>query len=546
VLDVWFDSGSMPFAQVHYPFENQEWFDTHNPADFIVEYIGQTRGWFYTMHVLSTALFDRPAYKNVISHGIVLGSDGQKMSKSLRNYPDVSEVFDRDGADAMRWFLMSSSVIRGGNLVVTEEGIRSGVRELLLPLWSTYYFFALYANASDHDAHWASDQSENILDRYILAKTGELVAEVTTELEDFDSPIAAARLRDFADVLTNWYVRRSRDRFWQGDADAFDTLYTVLETVSRVAAPLIPLVSEEIWRGLTGGRSVHLENWPIATDFGSDPELVAEMDYVREIASSGLALRKARGLRVRLPLAKLTVVTGRGEWFEGVEEILRDELNVKTVQFQPLEEHSLESYGITRRLSVNARALGPRVGKDVQRIIQAAKAGDWSLGDRAESRSEVSASSTTVTAGGVELLPGEFELELDAADASSAITFLGDGGFVILDTVTTPELEAEGLARDVIRAIQDTRKAAGLEVSDRIVLFVKGSAESDIAALAGFARMIDAETLAVESEFEVYADPEAAAVLDSQAGARTVLAVGQGANAGVLVIDVWKSGAVNV
>src|SRR5690606_13806383 len=171
VLDVWFDSGSMPFAQVHYPFENGEWFDgvegdsarpRHNPADFIVEYIGQTRGWFYTMHVLATALFDRPAFSNVISHGIVLGRDGQKMSKRLRNYPDVSEVFDRDGADAMRWFLMSSSVIRGGNLVVTEEGIRGGVREFLLPLWSTYYFFTLYSNAAKdggYDAQWRTDST---------------------------------------------------------------------------------------------------------------------------------------------------------------------------------------------------------------------------------------------------------------------------------------------------------------------------------------------------------------------------------------------------
>ena len=275
VLDVWFDSGSMPFAQVHYPFENEEWFDSHNPADFIVEYIGQTRGWFYMMHVLSTALFDRPAFKNVISHGIVLGSDGQKMSKSLRNYPDVSEVFDRDGADAMRWFLMSSSVIRGGNLVVTEEGIRSGVRELLLPLWSTYYFFTLYANAADRDGDLAHRLDATFSTATCSPRRVDLITDVTAELEALDSPLAAEKLRDFADVLTNWYVRRSRDRFWDGtDSDAFDTLYTVLETVARVAAPLIPLVCEEIWRGLTGGRSVHLEDWPDAALFPADDDLV--------------------------------------------------------------------------------------------------------------------------------------------------------------------------------------------------------------------------------------------------------------------------------
>ncbi|MFM9876299.1 MAG: isoleucine--tRNA ligase [Rhodoglobus sp.] len=536
VLDVWFDSGSMPFAQVHYPFENEDWFATHNPADFIVEYIGQTRGWFYLLHVLSTALFDRPAFKNVISHGIVLGSDGQKMSKSLRNYPDVNEVFDRDGADAMRWFLMSSSVIRGGNLIVTEEGIRSGVREFLLPLWSTYYFFSLYSNAAGarYEATWRTD-STNVLDRYLLAKTGQLIRDATADLEALDSPLAAAKLRDFADVLTNWYVRRSRDRFWAGDDnDAFDTLYTVLETVTRVAAPLIPLVGEEIWRGLTGGRSVHLEDWPDAASFPVDDELVATMDRVREIASAGLSLRKARGLRVRLPLARLTVVSTETEGLARFGDILSDELNVKSVEFETLDADSLDRHGITRRLSVNARALGPRLGKQVQQVIQAAKAGDWQqVGD-------------TVTVGGTLLEPGEFELELEAADVASAIAFLGGEGFVILDTATTPELEAEGLARDVIRAIQDTRKAAGLDVSDRIELAVTGSDSLDIEALTAFAATIAAETLAVQWRFETAADPALAAVLASHAGQRAELAAGQYANSGSLVIDVAKAGAVSV
>ena len=534
VLDVWFDSGSMPFAQVHYPFENREFFESHNPADFIVEYIGQTRGWFYLLHVLSTALFDRPAFTNVISHGIVLGSDGQKMSKSLRNYPDVNEVFDRDGADAMRWFLMSSSVIRGGNLVVTEEGIREGVRQLLLPLWSTYYFFTLYANAEGYEAKPVTGTPANVLDRYILAKTGELVDAVTVELEGLDSPVAAATLRDFADVLTNWYVRRSRDRFWQGDREAFDTLYTVLETVTRVAAPLIPLVADEMWRGLTGGRSVHLEDWPDAAAFPNDPELVAEMDAVREIASAGLALRKARTLRVRLPLAKLTVSTTRSGWFDGVEGILRDELNVKSVEF--LSGAAFSDFGITQKLTVNARALGPRLGKQVQQVIQAAKAGQW-----------VQTGASIVEVGGVELFEGEFDLELEAADESSAIAFLGDGGFVLLDTALTPELMAEGFARDVIRSIQDTRKAAGLDVSDRIVLTITGAHKADVGALGVFAEMIATETLAVDATFTEAADPETAAALEGSAGAqRTVLSAGQYQNAGVLVIDVTKSGAVDV
>ncbi|HTL41690.1 MAG TPA: isoleucine--tRNA ligase [Pseudolysinimonas sp.] len=483
VLDVWFDSGSMPFAQVHYPFENRDWFDTHAPADFIVEYIGQTRGWFYLMHVLSTALFDRPAFKNVLSHGIVLGNDGQKMSKSLRNYPDVTEVFDRDGADAMRWFLMSSSVIRGGNLIVTEEGIRAGVRELLLPLWSTYYFFTLYANAAGVTATRRTD-SDNVLDRYILAKTREVLETVTSHLDDLDSPFAADALRDFGDVLTNWYVRRSRDRFWGGDDQAaFDTLFTVLETLCRMAAPLLPLVTEEIWKGLTGGRSVHLTDWPDAAEFPHDPQLVAAMDAVREITSSALALRKARKLRVRLPLSTLTVVVDDPGTIQEFAGILADELNVKAVSPEMFRDDSLESFGITRRLTVNARALGPRVGKEVQRIIGAAKAGDWSIdGD-------------TVTAGGTELLAGEYELQLEAADPDSAIAFLPGGGFLVLDTHVTPELEAEGVARDVVRAVQQARKDAGLEVSDRISLRIAADVAT-VTAIRTHRELIAAETLA--------------------------------------------------
>ncbi|HEU0205289.1 MAG TPA: isoleucine--tRNA ligase [Pseudolysinimonas sp.] len=487
VLDVWFDSGSMPFAQVHYPFENREWFDTHSPADFIVEYIGQTRGWFYLLHVLSTALFDRPAFTNVLSHGIVLGNDGQKMSKSLRNYPDVNEVFDRDGSDAMRWFLLSSSVIRGGNLVVTEEGIRSGVRELLLPLWSTYYFFTLYANTAGPEGCTAAfrTDSSNVLDRYLLAKTGEVLEQVTAHLDDFDTPFAANALRDFGDVLTNWYVRRSRDRFWAGDdRDAFDTLYTVLVTLTQLAAPLLPLISEEIYRGLTGERSVHLADWPDAAAFPSDPALVAAMDRVREIASSGLALRKARGLRVRLPLARLTVVTPESSAIQDYLDILADELNVKLVVPETFTAESLVAHGLEQKLTVNARALGPRLGKGVQDVIREAKAGNWSA-------------DPVVRVGDVELAEGEYTLEIDVADPESAIALLPGGGFVVLDTHLTRELEAEGLARDVVRAVQQARKDAGLDVGDRISLTILGDADA-VGAVEAHRDLIASETLATD------------------------------------------------
>jgi isoleucyl-tRNA synthetase len=514
VLDVWFDSGSMPFAQVHYPFENREWFDSHNPADFIVEYIGQTRGWFYLLHVLATSLFDRPAFKRVISHGIVLGNDGQKMSKSLRNYPDVNEVFDRDGSDAMRWFLMSSPVLRGGNLVVTEEGIREGVRQVLLPLWSTWYFFSLYANATGYDARWRTD-STDVLDRYLLAKTRSLVEAMTADLENLDSTVASAKLRDFADVLTNWYVRRSRDRFWEGvdedgrNADAFDTLFTVLETVCRLAAPLLPLVTERIWQGLTGGRSVHLEDWPDASVFPADDRLAAAMDQIRSVSSVALSLRKQAGLRVRLPLAGLTVVTSDAAALEQFDAILRDELNVKRVELVELAETSAAEYGITSRLTVNARAAGPRLGKEVQHAIKAARSGEWTQSDG------------VVIAGGIALADGEYDLVLEVARDGSgerALALLPGGGFVLLDTAMTAELAAEGLARDVVRSVQDARKSAGLDVSDRIrlrlVLDRAGAAAAD-----DFSELIAGETLAVELSIEegdlVAGEPGVTAVGDT-------------------------------
>jgi len=494
VLDCWFESGSMPFAQAHYPFENREWFETHNPGDFIVEYVGQTRGWFYTLHVLSTALFDRPAFKSAVSHGIILGNDGQKMSKSLRNYPDVNEVFDRDGADAMRWFLLSSPILRGGNLVVTEQGIREGVRQFLLPLWNTWYFFSLYANASGYEAK-RSFASTDVLDRYLLSKTRDLIDEVEGHFNNYDSYSAAATLRDFADVLTNWYVRRSRDRFWDGSAEAFDTLYTVLEILCRVAAPLLPMVAEEIWKGLTGGRSVHLENWPNSAELPQDAALVSAMDQVRTVSSVASSLRKANSLRVRLPLAKLTVVTANAAVLGEFSEILAEELNVKSVSLVELSLDSTTEFGVIKRLTVNSRAAGPRIGKNVQAVIQAAKAGDWAETDG------------VITVGGIALIEGEYAIDLvanlaDGADDSAVTEHIGilpGGGFLILDGRVTPELAAEGLARDVVRAVQQARKDAGLDVSDRIRLTLEAS-DDVLAAVAEHSELVKSETLTLELE----------------------------------------------
>ncbi len=484
VLDCWFESGSMPFAQVHYPFENRDWFDSHFPGDFIVEYVGQTRGWFYTLHVLSTALFDRPAFKNAVSHGIVLGNDGQKMSKSLRNYPDVNEVFDRDGSDAMRWFLLSSTILRGGNLSVTEQGIREGVRQALLPLWNSYYFFTLYANAANYVAS-PSHSSAQLLDRYILSKTADLIRDLEADLDLFDSYSASAKVRDFAEILTNWYIRRSRDRFWEGDKDAFDTLYTVLEAVLRAVAPLLPLTAEEMWRGLTGGRSVHLESWPDAGEFPSDSDLVSDMDTIREAASVGQALRKSAGLRVRLPLSSLTIASN-SQGLAQYADLIADELNVKSVEVVAASEEIAQRFGISKSLTINARALGPRVGGDVQRIIREAKAGNWVL------------EGETVLVDGTSLVEGEYDLTMTAAsdnpDAKVGITSFG---FVLLDTKVTEELEREGIARDAIRHIQQARKDAYLDVSDRIALQLSADDHS-VNALNEHREFIASEVLALE------------------------------------------------
>lgn len=500
VLDVWFDSGSMSFAQVHYPFENADWFEHHFPGDFIVEYIGQTRGWFYTLHILATALFDRPAFSSCVSHGIVLGSDGQKMSKSLRNYPDVREVFNRDGADAMRWFLMSSPILRGGNLVVTEQGIRDGVRQVLIPLWNSWYFFSLYANAANggkgYEAKW-STASTDVLDRYLLAKLREYVETAQGQLDVYDIAGACDSTRSFLDVLTNWYIRRSRDRFWDtAGADtavsqaAFDTLYTALEVVCRVAAPLLPLTTEEIWRGLTGGRSVHLTDWPDASDLPADHGLVAAMDKARDICSTASSLRKAKSLRVRLPLNDLTVVTDHAASLREFGAIVADEVNVRTLTLRDVSEASEADFGVSQRLTVNARAAGPRLGRDVQQAIKGSKSGDWSV-----------AGDGTVTAGGLALQEGEYTLETvvddSVAGGARATAMLPSGGFVVLDTEVTPELAQEGLARDIVRAVQQARRDAGLDVSDRISLTVTGGQLVWEATVAHQALIVE-ETLAAQ------------------------------------------------
>ena len=514
VLDCWFESGSMPFAQFHYPFENKEYFEQHFPCDYVVEYIGQTRGWFYTLHIMATALFDKPAFKNVICHGIVLGSDGQKMSKHLRNYPDVNGVFDKFGSDAMRWFLMSSPILRGGNLIVTADGIRDTVRQVMLPVWSSYYFFTLYANAANggkgFDARLLrADEVDGLprMDQYLLARTRLLVERVEKSLDDFAISDACEAVTDFIDVLTNWYIRNTRDRFWNEDENAFNTLYTVLETFMRALAPLAPMEAETVWRGLTGGESVHLADWPFLTDektgeptelglvLKANDALVSAMDQVREVVSATLSLRKAEQIRVRQPLSKLTVVVADPEAVEDYVEILKSELNVKSVDFSTLEDAPEHGLKIIHQLKVNARAAGPRLGKQVQFAIKASKTGAWHV-DAATGAPVVETPN-----GDIALENGEFEVinrveEQDAKQAANSVSSsLPSGGFVILDTALDDDLLAEGYARDAVRAVQDARKEADFNISDRIVLTLTAPV-ADAPKLEQFRDLIAHETLA--------------------------------------------------
>jgi len=496
VLDTWFDSGAMPFAQVHYPFENREWFDEHYPGDFIVEYIGQTRGWFYTLHVMATALFDKPSFTNCVSHGIVLGDDGRKMSKSLRNYPDVAKVFEEYGSDAMRWFLMSSPVVRGGNLIVTEDGIRDAVRHVLLPLWNTYYFFTLYADAADKGAGYLAAPVDvadpdavaalDVQDRYLLANTKDLVDALRAQLDAYEIAEATQTLRVYLDMLTNWYVRTSRDRFWNEDPAAFDTLYTALVAVSQAAAPLLPLLAEEMWRGLTGERSVHLADWPELPEAAADRYLVAQMDEVRDIVSAAHSLRKANRLRVRLPLRSLVVVTDRD--LEAFRGLIAAEVNVKDVRLESVESSGMT---VTRELAVLPRELEPEQRKLTSKLFAAAREGAWE-----ETQDGVLLRLDPP----VRLREGQYTLTtLVQGEEGSVASVLPSGAYIALDTTLDPELEAEGYARDVIRAVQDARKAAGLHVADRISLTLRVPAEH-VEAVRAHTDLIAAETLALETD----------------------------------------------
>lgn len=493
VFDCWFESGSMPYGQVHYPFENKEWFETHFPADFITEYVGQTRGWFYTLLVLSTALFDKPPFLNVICHGVLLGSDGQKLSKRLKNYPDPNEVFDTIGADAMRWFLVSSPAVRGQDLIIDKDarGMKEALRTAIKPIWNAYNFFTLYANADEVQAKFDLS-SVNILDKYILSKCFETVAAVKKSLLAFDSITACKAVEEFLEVLNNWYIRRSRERFWKSEKDqdklsAYNTLYSVLVTISKAAAPMMPITLEAIYQGLTGNKandSVHLQKFP-DENYIVNHALIEQMERVRNACTAALFVRNEQGIRVRQPLSKVTFIGVSSNGFDDdLKQLVLDEINVKT--WENLEKSDIEKYA-NYTLKINFPVLGKRLPQKVKDIISAQKLGNWSI------------SGSALTVGGELLNHDEYQLLLEPkAEFKGKIAALpSNDALVLLDLNISDELKLEGIARDVVRAIQQARKDMNLNVADKIKVSYKADGEIQ-KAINLFDSYIKEQVLALE------------------------------------------------
>ena len=450
VLDCWYESGSMPFASLHYPFDNKEKFEKTFPASYIIEGLDQTRGWFYSLMVIAVALFDKPAFKTVSVNGLILDEQKRKFSKSLGNYVDPSEQLEMLGADTVRLFILGSNLIRSEPVYVDKEGkaLSGAGKTVLTPLWNAYHFFTLYANAGNVTASM-NDTSTNLLDRYILAELNYLIQVSTSAMDEYKPDAAVKEFIRFLDVLNNWYIRRNRERFWGEDNTAFNTLYYVLVNLCKLMAPFTPFLSEYIYKNLTGDESVHLTDWPVANSV--DMKIVADMRRVQEIVSVGKQLREQYKVHNRWPLSKLTVAGGVP--MTEYTNIIRDELNVKSVEWVDNTTKVADSF-----IYLITPKIGARLGGALREIVPAVKRGDYELsGDK-------------LVVGEYTLNADEFENRLNIRDGVTGMPLPDNTAVVILDTELNSELIAEGLANDALRFIQDTRKALGLDVSDRINL----------------------------------------------------------------------------
>lgn len=495
VIDVWFDSGAMPYAQWHYPFENEETWRRHFPADFICEGVDQTRGWFYSLMAISTMLGYGPAYRHVVVNDLLLDRNGQKMSKSRGNVVDPWEAIADFGADAIRWYLMTVSQPWVPKRF-DPEALADAARRTFDTLANTYRFFALYANLEGWEPaeDGVAGESYSILDRWILSRLDGLVAQVGEGLDAYELTRAARAISDFVvDDLSNWYVRRSRDRFW-GSADpadaraAFATLHRVLATLSRLLAPYTPFLADWLHRGLESGASVHLARYPEVEAGRRDPGLDAGMEAVRVLARLGRAARERLKIRVRQPLGVLYAVIPSGVVLgESLLEVVRDELNVKEVRFLQTADEL-----VSLRARPNFRALGPRFGGRTAEAAEAIRG----LATEALQAFQQGAPLVIVVAGeGYELTGAELEIQ---QEARGALEVEADGGYVVaLDPTITEALELEGLARELVNRIQRLRRDEGFEISDRIRLGIFGE-ERIVAAAEAHRDFITGETLALE------------------------------------------------
>ncbi len=492
VIDVWFDSGAMQFAQWHAPFENQDRFENAWPADFVCEALDQTRGWFYSLLAVSVLLFDESPYKDVVCLGLILDEDGQKMSKSKGNVVDPFEILDRFGADALRWYFFSSKQPWDGYRF-SEETIAEGVRLFLNTLWNTYGFLVLYENAADGDEVLASEAGPATdLDRWVLSRLSGTVAAVTERLDAFDATGGAREIATFVDDLSNWYVRRSRRRFWEGDARAFATLRECLVTVAQLLAPFTPFIADEIYDNLDGAAgSVHLTDWPAAGP--RDEALEAAMATAREAVALGLRARAGAKVGLRRPLREAVVVAAGRERaaLETTADIVREELNVKALRFVD-EADELGSYD----LKPNYRSLGPRFGKNMPQVAAAVQALD---ADRvAVALREGRTVGVNVDGHDHELTADDLLVGLQPLEGFQVER---EGGHAVaLDLAMDDELRREGWAREVVRAVQNARKDAGLDVSDRIALTLAGDVEI-VAVAQEYERLVADEVLATSVAF---------------------------------------------
>ena len=514
VLDCWFESGSMPYAQKHYPFENKERFEANFPADFIAEGLDQTRGWFYTLVVLGAALFDKPAFQHVIVNGLILAENGQKMSKRKKNYPDPMDVVNRYGADALRLFMLGSQVVHAEDLKFSENGIKEVLRNVMIPMWNAYSFFVTYANVDGYipvPGVPAPKNPANALDRWILSSCNQMVEEIVYELDHYNLQKAANRFEQFVDDLTNWYIRRSRRRFWKSSDDrdkqeAYATLHHVLLTFCKTAAPFIPFTTEAIYGNLRTPEmpeSVHCCDYPVPDASARDEALEKQMLLTMLAVKLGRYLRTQHNLKVRQPLARAVLLAPDAEarkLLEGTLDIIGEELNVKHLEFGA-DEDAL----VHRSAKANFKVMGRKLGKNMKEAAKLVEELD-------------SAAVGALAAGGEHLLKlsdgTEFALRaedilIQRTEKSGMVVATEGGVTIALETTLTPELEAEGLARELVSKVQNLRKESGLEVSDRIRLAVAGD-DAVLAAVAAHKEYIANEVLALD----IAVDPSAAGTVD--------------------------------